>query len=130
MAYRGLFPLLLGVASACMVDAVDGGGGSQIGVEDCPTNLIEIRLKNTVGDWVYGQIVYQFEEQEPVVIESTAQTLIGQALFGFYDIEATVGGVTQTEEIEFNDDYEVGRSELCGSWSEAVITFEFDTAEP
>ena len=126
MAYRGLFPLLLGLASACMVDAVDGGGGSQIGAEDCVSNLIEIRLKNTIGDWVEGQVIYQFEDQEPVVIESTAQIFVEEPLFGFYAIEATVDGITQTEEIDFNAQYAVGWSIACGLWSEATITFEFE----
>jgi len=124
---RSLLPIgcFIALVPGCMVGTRDGSGGSQIGVEDCEVNLIEIRLLDSKGERLEGQVTYQWEDT-PAVTVHAEQVIIAEASVGLYRIEAVVGDVTQTSDLMLDAEYTAGWSFQCGLWLEALVEFEFD----
>jgi hypothetical protein len=112
---------------ACVAPTLEqGDSGTQIGSEDCGMDLIVVTLRDEANNGLEGEVVYVYEDDEPVTLSCLYTCYIDQARMGAYHFTATVQDTVKAEEIIIDDDDLSARGEKCPPYFEVTVAFEFN----
>lgn len=106
-----------------IIENVDSG--TQIGAEDCPSDLIVIRLRDLENTAVLGSVVYIYEDEQPVTLECAYNCSIVGPGMGTYEMTATVDEVSISQSIWLEDEDLLPASTNCSAYYEKIVRFEF-----
>ena len=126
---RTLFPaIVLTGLVACVPpeDVLDkGDSGTQIGSEDCASDLIVITLRDETNTALDGTVVYTYEGEEPVELSCLYTCYINQPSMGSYSFTATVQDDSQTQTVTIDEDDLLPATGDCPAYFEVTVAFEF-----
>ena len=106
-----------------IIENVDSG--TQIGAEDCVSDLIVIRLRDLENTALLGSVVYIYEDEQPVTLECAYNCVILEPGLGTYEMTATVDGVSMSQSVWLDDEDLQPGSANCPAFYEKIVRFEF-----
>jgi hypothetical protein len=120
--------ILVGVTACVPPDEIieNVDSGTQIGAEDCGSDLIEIRLRDMENLALLGSVVYVYEDEAPVTLDCPYKCSILDPGMGIYEMTATVDEVSMSQSVALEDADLQPAAADCPPYYEKIVRFEFN----